>query len=183
MRPSRKLRLDLACGEFCRPGHTAVDIALPAGADNIGEAWVLADLFAPSWPFATSSVQGVNCSHFVEHVPDLVAFMDELWRILEPDGRATITHPYQYSRGAWQDPTHVRALNENSWLYYSREWRRSSGLGHYPIRCDFAVDDLVPVGSGRYAHMARAQLFAEAAHSVNVIDDLRVSLIAIKRGR
>ena len=174
------MKLDLACGEHPAPGHVAVDIALPAGADNLAEGWVLADLFAPRWPFRSSSVEAVNCSHFVEHVPDLVAFMEELWRILEPDGRATIAHPYQFSRRAWQDPTHVRALNENSWLYYSREWRAAEGLGHYPMVADFAVEELVPIGSGRYAHMARAQLLAEATHQVNVIDDLRVTLVAVK---
>jgi hypothetical protein len=26
--------------------------------------------------------------------------------------------PYDLSHGAWQDPTHVRAFNEKSWVYY-----------------------------------------------------------------
>ncbi len=25
-----------------------------------------------------------------------------------------------YPLGAWQDPTHVRAFNENSWIYYDQ---------------------------------------------------------------
>jgi hypothetical protein len=29
--------------------------------------------------------------------------------------------PYDLSYGAWQDPTHVRAFNEKSWLYYT-DW-------------------------------------------------------------
>ena len=29
--------------------------------------------------------------------------------------------PYERAPTAWQDPTHVRAMNENSWLYYT-EW-------------------------------------------------------------
>jgi hypothetical protein len=29
-----------------------------------------------------------------------------------------ISVPYDLSLGAWQDPTHVRAFNENSWVYY-----------------------------------------------------------------
>ena len=29
--------------------------------------------------------------------------------------------PYDLSHGAWQDPTHVRAFNEKSWVYYC-EW-------------------------------------------------------------
>lgn len=32
-----------------------------------------------------------------------------------------ITVPYDLSLGAWQDPTHCRAFNQNSWLYYT-EW-------------------------------------------------------------
>jgi hypothetical protein len=29
--------------------------------------------------------------------------------------------PYEGAPTAWQDPTHVRAMNENSWLYYT-DW-------------------------------------------------------------
>ena len=29
--------------------------------------------------------------------------------------------PYEHAATAWQDPTHVRAMNENSWLYYT-DW-------------------------------------------------------------
>ena len=29
--------------------------------------------------------------------------------------------PYEHALTAWQDPTHVRALNERSWVYYT-DW-------------------------------------------------------------
>jgi hypothetical protein len=29
--------------------------------------------------------------------------------------------PYEKALTAWQDPTHIRAMNENSWIYYI-EW-------------------------------------------------------------
>jgi hypothetical protein len=29
--------------------------------------------------------------------------------------------PYEKAATAWQDPTHIRAMNENSWIYYT-EW-------------------------------------------------------------
>jgi hypothetical protein len=41
--------------------------------------------------------------------------------LLIPNGKFTISVPYELSLGAWQDPTHVRAFNENSWLYYT-DW-------------------------------------------------------------
>jgi SAM-dependent methyltransferase len=55
----------------------------------------------------------------LEHVPDLITAMSNCLRLLKPGGTFHIQTPYDLSLGAWQDPTHVRAFNENSWLYYT----------------------------------------------------------------
>jgi SAM-dependent methyltransferase len=57
----------------------------------------------------------------LEHIPDLVAAMTNCKNLLKPEGEFHIHVPYELSLGAWQDPTHVRAFNENSWLYYT-DW-------------------------------------------------------------
>lgn len=57
----------------------------------------------------------------LEHIPDLVTAMTNCKDLLTKGGRFDIHVPYDLSLGAWQDPTHVRAFNENSWLYYT-EW-------------------------------------------------------------
>ena len=57
----------------------------------------------------------------LEHIPDLVAAMTICKDLLKPNGEMHINVPYDLSLGAWQDPTHVRAFNENSWLYYT-DW-------------------------------------------------------------
>ncbi|MCP5256436.1 MAG: methyltransferase domain-containing protein [Burkholderiaceae bacterium] len=54
----------------------------------------------------------------LEHIPDLVQAMTNALRLLRPGGEFLISVPYDLSLGAWQDPTHVRAFNENSWHYY-----------------------------------------------------------------
>jgi SAM-dependent methyltransferase len=54
----------------------------------------------------------------LEHIPDLVGAMTNCKNLLKPGGEFHIHVPYELSLGAWQDPTHVRAFNENSWLYY-----------------------------------------------------------------
>jgi len=41
--------------------------------------------------------------------------------LLKVGGIFEINVPYDLSLGAWQDQTHVRAFNENSWLYYT-DW-------------------------------------------------------------
>jgi hypothetical protein len=39
--------------------------------------------------------------------------------LLKLGGAFEIEVPYEKALTAWQDPTHLRALNENSWLYYT----------------------------------------------------------------
>jgi SAM-dependent methyltransferase len=60
-------------------------------------------------------------SHVLEHLPDLVSAMTNLLDLLAEGGELRVTVPYDLSYGAWQDPTHVHAFNERSWLYYC-EW-------------------------------------------------------------
>lgn len=57
----------------------------------------------------------------LEHIPDLVKAMSNCLHLLRAGGSFHIYVPYDLSLGAWQDPTHVRAFNENSWLYYT-DW-------------------------------------------------------------
>ena len=57
----------------------------------------------------------------LEHIPDLVSAMTNCKNLLRSGGEFHIHVPYDLSLGAWQDPTHVRAFNENSWLYYT-DW-------------------------------------------------------------
>ncbi len=57
----------------------------------------------------------------LEHIGDLPAAMTNCLRLLRPGGVFQISVPYDLGLGAWQDPTHLRAFNENSWLYYT-DW-------------------------------------------------------------
>ncbi len=57
----------------------------------------------------------------LEHIPDLVSAMTNCRDLLKRGGEMHIHVPYDLSLGAWQDPTHVRAFNENSFLYYT-DW-------------------------------------------------------------
>ena len=57
----------------------------------------------------------------LEHIPDLVKAMTNCKDLLRDGGEFHIHVPYDLSYGAWQDPTHVRAFNERSWLYYT-DW-------------------------------------------------------------
>lgn len=163
------LKLDLACGQSKREGFLGVDIVPMDGVD------IVADLTRFPWPWKTASVEAVQISHYIEHVPDLIAFMNELGRIMAPGGQATIIAPYYTSMRCWQDPTHVRAISEASFLYYNREWREQNKLTHYPITCDFDFQygyAMTPDWANR-AEEARA--FA-IRHYWNVVQDIHVTM-------
>jgi SAM-dependent methyltransferase len=63
----------------------------------------------------------ITANDVLEHIPDLVKAMTNCKDLLVEGGEFHIHVPYDLSIGAWQDPTHVRAFNENSWLYYT-DW-------------------------------------------------------------
>lgn len=70
---------------------------------------------------AEDSIELINANNVLEHVPDLVTLMGNCLRLLKVGGRFEIEVPYERAPAAWQDPTHVRAMNENSWVYYT-DW-------------------------------------------------------------
>lgn len=173
------MKLDLACGQKCKEGFDGVDIAPGPGVTH------LVNLFAS--PFATvhfqlgpafesESVEDIWCAHFVEHHPDLCAFMDECHRIMKPGGTMTIAAPYYTSIRAWQDPTHVRAITDATFWYFNKAWREREGLSHYPIQSDF---DVVTVHHAihptweKHHHDAIKQAMQ---HYWNVIEDIQVTL-------
>ncbi|GHU31235.1 hypothetical protein AGMMS50256_19400 [Betaproteobacteria bacterium] len=68
-----------------------------------------------------NTFDAIFANDVLEHIPDLMTAMGNCLRLLKPGGTFHIHVPYDLSLGAWQDPTHIRAFNENSWLYYT-DW-------------------------------------------------------------
>jgi len=82
------------------PGAVGMDANPRAHAD------VIHDLGTLPYPFPNDEFDEVVCSHVAEHVPDVMAFVTELFRITRPGGRIKITTPH-YSNPDWPtDPTH-----------------------------------------------------------------------------
>lgn len=108
----------------------------------------------------------------LEHIPDLKMAMTNCLALLKPGGVFQISVPYDLSFGAWQDPTHVRAFNENSWSYYA-EWFWYMGW----TECRFDVlgvtYTLSPIGEKMRA-AGNAPL--EIACTPRAIDSMKVTL-------
>jgi SAM-dependent methyltransferase len=61
----------------------------------------------------------VYANNVLEHVPDLPRLMTNVLTLLKEGGVLELEVPFEKSPAAWQDPTHLRAMNMNSWLYYT----------------------------------------------------------------
>lgn len=193
----RTVRLDLACGQTPRDGFEGVDLYAPNAAHRV-------DLFKFPFPWETSTVDEVHCSHFIEHLPCrevesrdlskkvggvaakailgkdfLFAFMDECWRILKPEGAMRVIVPSATNTRAFQDPTHRRFITAATFLYFSREWRRQQALDHYRVDCDFVFSavPIVSVEETLLSDEAQRRRFNECW---NVVLDWQADLIAKK---
>ena len=125
------LRLNLGCCDALLPGWVNVDLLPPA--DQI------ADL-RETWPWVDSSVDLVRAHDIIEHLPDKIHTMNELWRVLCPGGRAEIVVPTTDGPGAWQDPTHVSFWNRRSFLYFeSGNYYRDRFAGRNGVRAAFRI--------------------------------------------
>jgi SAM-dependent methyltransferase len=110
--PDNSSILNLGSGKDYRDDCVNADIRSDVGAD-----WVM-DICKPD---NLRIFDSIIANDVLEHVPDLVAAMTNCRDMLVMGGEMHIHVPYDLSYGAWQDPTHVRAFNEKSWLYYT-DW-------------------------------------------------------------
>jgi len=104
------MKLNLGCCDTLLPDFVNVDLVPGPGVE-------VADLRQP-WPWADDSVEHVRAWDIIEHLPDKIFTMNELWRVLKPGGTAEIAIPTTDGPGAFQDPTHVSFWNRRSFLYY-----------------------------------------------------------------
>ncbi|GEM_PF-2719063 len=124
------MKLNLGSCDAPLDGYLNVDI-VP------GPSTEVVDLREP-WPWLDDSVEHVRAWDIVEHLPDKIHTMNELWRVLAPGGTVEIAVPTTDGPGAWQDPTHVSFWNRRSFLYYEAgNPYRERFASYYGIRAKF----------------------------------------------
>src|ERR1044072_8272548 len=96
---TEKIRLDLACGNNKREGFIGIDQSLEKTQADVAH-----DLESYPWPFSEGYADEVFCSHFIEHVVDLIAFMNEVWRVMKPGGAGTVGGQYYMAVCGVADP-------------------------------------------------------------------------------
>jgi len=114
------IRLDLGCGRAKQEGFVGVDRFPLPGVD------IVADLARPL-PFRSDSVDLVVALHGLEHVANLIATMQEVYRVCRDGARICIVAPYFEQKLNLANPYHLQAFNEHT----PRFWTNAS-LGPEP---------------------------------------------------
>jgi len=91
------------------------------------------------WPYKDNSVKEITCAGVMEYIPGKLRgqFMDEIHRILVPEGKAAFAVAYWNTARGFQDYRYEwPPLCEQSFLYFNKGWRETNKL-ELGIKCDF----------------------------------------------
>ena len=121
IKPANYIKLDFGCGPNPKEGYEGVDII--EFGDKVKH---VLDLTKFPYPFKDGTVSHAHASHFIEHLDatERVKFMNEMYRILKPEGELDIVVPHWCSNRAYGDPTHKWPPISEMWFYYlNKDWR------------------------------------------------------------
>ena len=112
------IQLDIGCGGNKQKGFTGMDKRKLFGVD------IVHDLEVFPYPIEDNSCMVIIGSHIVEHIKPwlMLDFMNELWRIMQVDGKLLLSMPYGVSDGYIQDPTHCNPCNMATWQYFDNRF-------------------------------------------------------------
>jgi SAM-dependent methyltransferase len=165
---SKLICIDLGCGTHKAEGFIGVDVVAADGVD------VIANLNG-YFPFPDNSVDFLKAHDIIEHLPDRIHTMNEIWRILKPDGIVDISVPSTDGRGAFQDPTHVSFWNINSFMYYCQEFPPylAGCQSHYGFKGEFSIVNIEEIHSPNQVIHVHAVLKAIKSEENNYPLNLR----------
>jgi SAM-dependent methyltransferase len=102
----KKIVINLGCGRTRIPGSIGVDqVLIPGFVD------VVQNLNELPYPFEDNSADEVHFYHVLEHLDDPLKKLEEIHRILKPDGILHLRCPHFSSNGAFTDITHKRPFS------------------------------------------------------------------------
>lgn len=173
------IRLDFGCGNNCKAGFEGVDLYAPEAQHKI-------DLFIFPYPWADGSVDEINCSHFLEHIPkdSRWPFFEECYRILKIGGILNVTVPNWKSERAYGDNSHEwPPITTMTFFYINKKWRVENKLtyGKYDLKCDFDFN----VGANgiypQFSQRSQEALVYALTHYLETYSDMWA--ILTKRGK
>lgn len=110
-------KVDIGCGGKKKPGYFGIDKHYVA--DNTNLIYNLEDISSiVQLPFATSSIRHIHCSHVLEHLSNTIEIINEMHRMLHPDGWLELTVPHAVSWSGIASPFHKKYFVPETFRFY-----------------------------------------------------------------
>jgi len=173
-----KIRINLGCGSRKQKGYIGIDSQQLDGVDIVCDV-------ENKLPFADNTADKVYANFLIEHIGDLVFFMQELYRVCCNGAIVRVRFPYWSSVTHWKDPTHKHVITVETFRYFSRDkWYGSD----YRINTNFTVKSckyvyLPPFGGKRWLFLFPFTFPLRRflrRHLINVVHSVWVELQVIK---
>ncbi|KAF0126430.1 MAG: hypothetical protein FD189_1582 [Elusimicrobia bacterium] len=110
-----KKLLDIGCGFRLRPNATGID------KNPLSPAQLHHDLNVFPYPLPDNEFDDISMIDVLEHLQDVVAVMEEIYRVSRPGATVYITVPHFSSHDSHTDPTHVHSFTSRSMNYFTPE--------------------------------------------------------------
>lgn len=117
--------LDVGCGNNKIPGAVGIDLVSGTQAD------IVHDLNVFPWPLEDSSFEFIRLWSVIEHLRDIVAVVNEVYRVSKPGATVIIGTPHFSSANAYTDPTHVHWYSASFLDYFIEDTELSRTYGFY----------------------------------------------------
>ena len=128
------LKLDLGCGKAdVAEGFIGVDIF------QYGNVKIIADL-KNWWPWDDNSVDEAVSRYLVNYLKpaDRIFFVNQLYRVLKPGGKANIITPHWCCNKAYGDLNAVMPPVSEDWFFHlNKKWREEHAYWATDYVCDF----------------------------------------------
>lgn len=127
--------LDLGCGDKPRNPYACDELFGIDQSDWFSGAEIRAcQLGVESFPYPSDFFDSVSAYDLLEHIPrqavdytnnklrfPFIELMQEVWRVLKPDGKFFALTPAYPAKQVFQDPTHVNIITEDTHSYFCGE--------------------------------------------------------------
>jgi len=162
----RPVIVDIGCGAKKLNGAFGLDRRKEPGVNVICD-------FEHAVPLKTNSVDVVYMSHIMEHIRDLIPFLEEVYRVCHPGAEVRVIVPYYTSRGAFRDPTHVRFITEDTFQYFESPT-------DYGIKTNFRIEKIDFDMRKPFRYFPKYFQKRFRRYLWNVVDNMSVTLRAVK---
>lgn len=119
------MKLNLGCGHDIQKNTINHDVVALPGVD------VVHDLNLRPWPWTDQKFDEIYMKDVLEHLPDTIKTLEEIYRISKPGAQLTIAVPYWNSWEAITDPTHRVFFNEYTFEFFDPSKKRCRNRPYY----------------------------------------------------